>query len=122
MADNETTAGTEDELENVSPFAESTSAGFPHPAGGGERACQKLKTHNIRCAISRCTKGLFLLQPPSVIFPQLQDPEKRFFEVVAEGNVAEVRLFLDEHPDFNINVINFQVSVQTHKRRGESVT
>ncbi|KAM0727282.1 Short transient receptor potential channel 5 [Formica fusca] len=62
MTDNETVAGTEDELENH----------------------------------------------PGVIFPHLQELEKRFFELVADGNVADVRLFLQDHPDFNINATNFQ--------------
>ncbi|XP_025073004.1 transient receptor potential-gamma protein-like [Pogonomyrmex barbatus] len=45
---------------------------------------------------------------PGVVVLHLQELEKRFFDVVAEGSVAEVRLFLEQHPDFNINVINFQ--------------
>jgi hypothetical protein len=45
-----------------------------------------------------------------VIFPFLQDIEKTFFEIVTMGSVTEVRMFLQDHPDFNINVVNFQVS------------
>ncbi|KYN39104.1 Short transient receptor potential channel 5 [Trachymyrmex septentrionalis] len=43
-----------------------------------------------------------------VMFPQLQELEKRFFEIVDDGSVTEARLFLKQHPDFNINAINFQ--------------
>jgi hypothetical protein len=54
---------------------------------------------------------VILLQHLGVAYPHLQNIEKRFFEVVADGSVTEVRLFLEKHPDFNINVINFQVSI-----------
>ncbi|XP_014479025.1 PREDICTED: short transient receptor potential channel 4-like [Dinoponera quadriceps] len=53
-------------------------------------------------------------QFPSVIFPLLQELEKKFFDVVADGNVAEVRLFLDENPKFNVNVMNFQGVTALH--------
>lgn len=59
-------------------------------------------------------KRLFFLQNPSVAFSQLQELEKRFFDTVAEGSVAEVRSFLEDHPDFNINAVNFQVSARVY--------
>ncbi|XP_029161945.1 short transient receptor potential channel 5-like [Nylanderia fulva] len=46
--------------------------------------------------------------PSDVIFPHFQELEKRFFELVTDGNIVEVRLFLEDHPDFNINATNFQ--------------
>ncbi|XP_011062977.1 PREDICTED: short transient receptor potential channel 4-like [Acromyrmex echinatior] len=45
---------------------------------------------------------------PGVMFPHLQELEKKFFEIVDDGSVTEARLFLEQHPDFNINAINFQ--------------
>lgn len=48
-----------------------------------------------------------------MVLPHLQANEKRFFEMVADGNVAEVRSFLEEYPDFNVNAVNFQVSTRT---------
>lgn len=53
---------------------------------------------------------LILLQRPAVVFSHLQEIERRFFEIVTDGSVTEVRLFLEEHSDFNINIVNFQVS------------
>ncbi|KMQ97082.1 short transient receptor potential channel 5-like protein [Lasius niger] len=43
-----------------------------------------------------------------VIFPHLQELEKRFFEIVTDGNIPEARVFLEDHPEFNINATNFQ--------------
>lgn len=61
-----------------------------------------------------CSHRVYLkviwLQHPGVVFPHLQEIEKRFFEIVADGNVAEVRSFLEDQPEFNINATNFQVS------------
>lgn len=54
---------------------------------------------------------VILLQHSSVVFPHLQEHEKRFFEIVADGSIIEARLFLEKHPDFNINAINYQVSM-----------
>lgn len=47
---------------------------------------------------------------PSVILPQLQNIEKKFFELVASGDVNAAKEFLQEHHGFNINCVNFQVS------------
>lgn len=56
--------------------------------------------------------NVILLQPGTgVAFPHLQELEKRFFEIVASGSVSEVRSFLEDHPNFNINAMNFQVSL-----------
>lgn len=44
-----------------------------------------------------------------MIIPHLQQLEKDFFELVGYGNVADVKDFLEAHPDFNINVMDFQV-------------
>lgn len=44
-----------------------------------------------------------------MIIPHLQQLEKDFFELVGYGNVAYVKDFLEIHPDFNINVMDFQV-------------
>lgn len=54
------------------------------------------------------------LQNPGVIFPHLQELEKRFFEIVTDGNIPEARVFLEDHPEFNINATNFQVSTRVH--------
>lgn len=54
--------------------------------------------------------NVILLQPSGVIFPHLQELEKRFFDIVEGGSVSEVRFFLEDNPKFNINVMNFQVS------------
>ncbi|XP_022919026.1 short transient receptor potential channel 4-like [Onthophagus taurus] len=49
------------------------------------------------------------LQPRgSIILPQLQQSERKFFEMVACNDIAAVRDFLQENPHFNINCVNFQ--------------
>lgn len=45
----------------------------------------------------------------SVLLPVLEDIEKEFHDLVAVGDVAAVRVFLHNHPDFNINCVNYQV-------------
>ncbi|KAF7285240.1 hypothetical protein GWI33_011561 [Rhynchophorus ferrugineus] len=57
---------------------------------------------------------------PSIILPHLQESEKKFFELVASGDVLSVKDFLDKNTGFNINCVNFQgvsallVAVQNH--------
>lgn len=48
---------------------------------------------------------------PGVLLPVLEESERIFHELVGEGCVSDVRMFLQEHPGFNINCINFQVVV-----------
>ncbi|XP_045470630.1 short transient receptor potential channel 4-like isoform X1 [Harmonia axyridis] len=55
----------------------------------------------------------------SILLPHLQANEKKFFELVHSGDVEDVRKFLENNLDFNINCVNFQgvsallVAVQT---------
>ncbi|KAK4880496.1 hypothetical protein RN001_008642 [Aquatica leii] len=57
---------------------------------------------------------------PSIILPQLQDSEKKFFDLVGYGDVAIVKQFLLTNAEFNVNCINFQgisalhIAVQNH--------
>lgn len=44
----------------------------------------------------------------SIILPQLQQSEKKFFELVAANDLIAVREFLNDNPGFNINCVNFQ--------------
>ncbi|CAG9858727.1 unnamed protein product [Phyllotreta striolata] len=61
-----------------------------------------------------------LVPIPSIILPQLQETEKRFFELVASGDVFAVKEYLDQNPNININCTNFQgvtallIAVQAH--------
>ncbi|XP_076759027.1 short transient receptor potential channel 5 [Xylocopa sonorina] len=56
-----------------------------------------------------------ILNPrPSVVLPHLQELEQHFFELVAYGNVAEVRQFLQKYSNFNINVVDFQGVTALH--------
>ncbi|XP_014599080.1 PREDICTED: short transient receptor potential channel 5-like [Polistes canadensis] len=50
----------------------------------------------------------------NVTLPQLQETEQDFFELVANGSVAEVELYLNVHPDFKINVTNYQGITALH--------
>lgn len=50
----------------------------------------------------------------SIILPHLQESEKKFFELVAAGDVGNVKSFLDENSDFNINCMNFQGVTALH--------
>lgn len=69
-----------------------------------------------------CRKVIFLLpsnqsidkrvsQIPGVFLPQLEELQKYFFDLVANGNILEVKSFLQERPNFNINIVNFQVFI-----------
>ncbi|KAG5870797.1 hypothetical protein JTB14_025712 [Gonioctena quinquepunctata] len=61
-----------------------------------------------------------LVPRPSIILPQLQDTEKKFFELVATGDVITVKDYLEDNPNININCTNFQgvtallIAVQSH--------
>ncbi|CAH1986545.1 unnamed protein product [Acanthoscelides obtectus] len=61
-----------------------------------------------------------LIPRPSILLPQLQDTEQRFFELVSTGDVLTVKEYLDQHPNLNINCTNFQgvtallIAVQSH--------
>ncbi|XP_023310335.1 short transient receptor potential channel 4-like [Anoplophora glabripennis] len=61
-----------------------------------------------------------LVPRPSILLPQLQDKEKKFFELVASGDVISVKEFLETNRDININCTNFQgvtallIAVQSH--------
>nr|XP_050845481.1 short transient receptor potential channel 5-like [Vespula vulgaris] len=44
----------------------------------------------------------------NVTLPQLQEIEQEFFDLVANGTIAEVELYLRVHPDFKINATNYQ--------------
>nr|XP_022919022.1 short transient receptor potential channel 4-like [Onthophagus taurus] len=56
----------------------------------------------------------------SILLPHLQEPEKRFFELVATNELQRVKEFLLDNPTFNINCVNFQgvsalhIAVQNH--------
>lgn len=50
----------------------------------------------------------------SLILPQLQASEKKFFELVAAGDIGTVKTFLQENPGFNINCQNFQGVTALH--------
>ncbi|KAF5297803.1 hypothetical protein FQA39_LY11952 [Lamprigera yunnana] len=70
---------------------------------------------------TRLTDELTTLMPrPSIILPQLQDSEKKFFDLVGYGDVGVVTQFLEENSAFNVNAINFQgisalhIAVQNH--------
>ncbi|XP_066148800.1 short transient receptor potential channel 5-like [Euwallacea fornicatus] len=45
---------------------------------------------------------------PSILLPHLQESEKKFFELVASGDVLAVKHYLDSNSGFNINCVNFQ--------------
>ncbi|XP_057670817.1 short transient receptor potential channel 5-like [Diorhabda carinulata] len=69
----------------------------------------------------RLTEEADVLVPrPSIILPQLQETEKRFFELVASGDVLAVKDHLQQNPNTNINCTNFQgvsallIAVQAH--------
>ena len=50
-----------------------------------------------------------VLQPrASILLPHLQQSEKKFFELVSANDLPSVKEFLQEHPGFNINCVNFQ--------------
>ncbi|XP_017796288.1 PREDICTED: short transient receptor potential channel 4-like [Habropoda laboriosa] len=51
---------------------------------------------------------------PSVVIPYLQDSEQHFFEIVAYGNVADVKQFLEGNPNFNVNIVDFQGVTALH--------
>lgn len=61
-----------------------------------------------------------LLPRPSILLPHLQESEKKFFELVASGDVLAVKDYLASNPNFNINCVNFQgvsallIAVQNH--------
>ncbi|KAJ8913569.1 hypothetical protein NQ315_017120 [Exocentrus adspersus] len=61
-----------------------------------------------------------LVPRPSILLPQLQDKEKKFFELVASGDVVSTKEYLEANPDLNINCTNFQgvtallIAVQSH--------
>ncbi|KAB0797819.1 hypothetical protein PPYR_08812 [Photinus pyralis] len=61
-----------------------------------------------------------LVPRPSILLPTLKDSEKKFFDMVAYGDVVVVQKYLEENPDFEINCTNFQgisalhVAVQTN--------
>lgn len=44
----------------------------------------------------------------SIVLPQLQQSEKKFFELVAANEISAVKEFLADNPGFNINCVNFQ--------------
>ncbi|CAG9825081.1 unnamed protein product [Phaedon cochleariae] len=74
-----------------------------------------------RTAYRRLSEEADILVPrPSIVLPQLQETEKKFFELVATGDVVVVREYLENHPALNINCTNFQgvsallISVQSH--------
>lgn len=46
----------------------------------------------------------------SVLLPILEDIERIFHDLVASGDVCATRLFLQNHPNFNINCVNYQVN------------
>ncbi|XP_071867020.1 transient-receptor-potential-like protein [Bombus fervidus] len=49
-----------------------------------------------------------------VAISYLQELEKHFFELVAYGNVPDVREFLENNPQFNINAVDFQGVTALH--------
>ncbi|XP_066257791.1 short transient receptor potential channel 4-like [Euwallacea similis] len=49
-----------------------------------------------------------LMARPSILLPYLQESEKKFFELVASGDVLAVKDFLENNSGFNINCVNFQ--------------
>ncbi|KAJ8940174.1 hypothetical protein NQ318_019383 [Aromia moschata] len=61
-----------------------------------------------------------LVPRPSILLPQLQEREKKFFELVASGDVIGVKDYLESNPGVNINATNFQgvtallIAVQSH--------
>ncbi|XP_033344032.1 short transient receptor potential channel 4-like [Bombus vosnesenskii] len=55
-----------------------------------------------------------LRRESSVTISYLQELEKHFFELVAHGNVPDVREFLENNPQFNINAIDFQGVTALH--------
>lgn len=65
-------------------------------------------------------EGVLLSQKPSLVLPQLQEIEKKFFELVSSGNVDAVRAFLEENRTFKVNCVNFQglhplnIAVENH--------
>ncbi|KAF7407771.1 hypothetical protein HZH66_002308 [Vespula vulgaris] len=50
----------------------------------------------------------------NVTLPQLQEIEQEFFDLVANGTIAEVELYLRVHPDFKINATNYQGITALH--------
>ncbi|KOX80705.1 Short transient receptor potential channel 5 [Melipona quadrifasciata] len=50
----------------------------------------------------------FLAREFAVMVPHLQELERHFFELVAYGNVPDVKEFLENNPKFNVNAVDFQ--------------
>ncbi|CAG9767715.1 unnamed protein product [Ceutorhynchus assimilis] len=65
-------------------------------------------------------EGSILAPRPSILLPHLQESEKKFFELVASGDVLAVKDYLEKNPGFNVNCVNFQgvsallIAVQNH--------
>ncbi|KAK6631061.1 hypothetical protein RUM44_003234 [Polyplax serrata] len=60
----------------------------------------------------------------SVLLPILEDIERIFHDLVASGDVCATRLFLQNHPNFNINCVNYQKISALHvavKQQNEAV-
>lgn len=49
------------------------------------------------------------MKRPSVVLPSLMEDEKYFHDLVKFGDLQEVKEFLKQRPEFNINCTNFQV-------------
>lgn len=69
----------------------------------------------------RLSEDADVLAPrPSILLPHLQESEKKFFELVASGDVLAVKEYLEKSPGFNVNCVNFQgvsallIAVQNH--------
>ncbi|KAK1136923.1 hypothetical protein K0M31_001455 [Melipona bicolor] len=50
----------------------------------------------------------FLAKEFAVMVPHPQELERHFFELVAYGNVPDVKEFLENNPKFNVNAVDFQ--------------
>nr|CAI5835916.1 unnamed protein product [Callosobruchus analis] len=67
------------------------------------------QSNNKRSSFRRYSQEADMLIPrPSILLPQLQDTEQKFFELVSTGDVVAVKEYLDQHPNLNINCTNFQ--------------
>ncbi|KAF5298327.1 hypothetical protein FQR65_LT01105 [Abscondita terminalis] len=95
--------------------------GIPPPTRSRRRLSEFLYRNPSAQGYQRLPEEYPPLAPrPSIVLPQLQDSEKKFFDLVGYGDVGVVKQFLQENEEFNINCINFQgisalhIAVQNH--------
>ncbi|XP_073988851.1 short transient receptor potential channel 4-like isoform X3 [Rhodnius prolixus] len=58
--------------------------------------------------------SIISMKRPSVVLPSLMEDEKYFHDLVKFGDLQEVKEFLKQRPEFNINCTNFQGVTALH--------